>query len=245
MELHHHPAEKRKLKEYLLEGLMIFIAVTMGFIAESLREHIGDKKKEYEYVHSLIADLHEDDISFGSTIAENYNKLHWLDSVLSLANKNLNDIHNRELLYHYSPKWISFYSAFGSNDATMVQLKSSGGLQYIKRAHVADSIAKYDQVMRGIYAAEKPYSKAIDDGMAAMSQVLVFSAEDDTTFVKKGHFTHKLLPLLTIDDKQLAIFFNEISLERGWTQNYINNLEGKRPSVASLITLLKKEYGEE
>jgi hypothetical protein len=33
MEVHHHPkVEKKNFKEYLLEGLMIFIAVTMGFL---------------------------------------------------------------------------------------------------------------------------------------------------------------------------------------------------------------------
>src|SRR5689334_23460696 len=42
MEVHHHPqVEKKNLKEYLLEGLMIFVAVTLGFFAETIREHIS------------------------------------------------------------------------------------------------------------------------------------------------------------------------------------------------------------
>jgi len=39
MEVHHHPELHHKhkpWKEYLLEGLMIFIAVMMGFIAEKI-----------------------------------------------------------------------------------------------------------------------------------------------------------------------------------------------------------------
>ena len=37
-EAHHHPkVEKKNLRDYLLEWLMIFIAVTLGFFAESLR----------------------------------------------------------------------------------------------------------------------------------------------------------------------------------------------------------------
>jgi len=41
MEVHHHPhVEKKSFKEYILEGIMIFIAVSMGFAAESLREHL-------------------------------------------------------------------------------------------------------------------------------------------------------------------------------------------------------------
>jgi len=36
MEVHHHPhVGKKALKEYLSEGLMIFFAVTMGFLPNS------------------------------------------------------------------------------------------------------------------------------------------------------------------------------------------------------------------
>ena len=40
MEVHHHPDlhhKPKKWKEYFLEFLMIFLAVTMGFIAENIR----------------------------------------------------------------------------------------------------------------------------------------------------------------------------------------------------------------
>src|ERR1700753_1563901 len=51
MEVHHHPdVEKKGFKEYLLEGLMIFIAVMMGFFAESIRENLSDHSKEHEYI---------------------------------------------------------------------------------------------------------------------------------------------------------------------------------------------------
>jgi hypothetical protein len=46
MEVHHHPeVEKKGFKEYILEGLMIFLAVTMGFFAETIREDISDRAK--------------------------------------------------------------------------------------------------------------------------------------------------------------------------------------------------------
>jgi hypothetical protein len=54
MEVHHHPkVEKKNFKEYFFEGLMIFLAVMLGFFAESLREHISDKSKEREYISSF------------------------------------------------------------------------------------------------------------------------------------------------------------------------------------------------
>ena len=40
MEVHHHPnVEKKNFKEYFLEFLMIFLAVTLGFFAENIREN--------------------------------------------------------------------------------------------------------------------------------------------------------------------------------------------------------------
>ena len=61
MEVHHHPhVEKKNFKEYFLEFLMIFLAVTLGFFAESLREHMADKSKEKEFIISLKEDLISD-----------------------------------------------------------------------------------------------------------------------------------------------------------------------------------------
>ena len=61
MEVHHHPQiEKKNFKEYFLEFLMIFLAVTLGFFAESLREHLADKKKEKQIIFALKKDLEKD-----------------------------------------------------------------------------------------------------------------------------------------------------------------------------------------
>src|ERR1700729_2572542 len=61
MEVHHHPnLEKKNFKEYFLEFLMIFLAVTMGFFAENIREHVADHAKEKQYIHSMIQDLKGD-----------------------------------------------------------------------------------------------------------------------------------------------------------------------------------------
>src|SRR6476620_2575759 len=63
MEVHHHPDlhhKPKKWKEYFLEFLMIFLAVTMGFFAESFREHLSDRSKEKEYIKSMVEDLETD-----------------------------------------------------------------------------------------------------------------------------------------------------------------------------------------
>src|SRR5258706_9402389 len=70
MEVHHHPhVEKKNFKEYFLEFLMIFLAVTMGFFAESLREHLVNSEKEKVYMESLIQDLKRDTAKATQVIA--------------------------------------------------------------------------------------------------------------------------------------------------------------------------------
>ena len=57
MEVHHHPNLHHKpkpWKEYILEYLMIVLAVTTGFFAESLREHISTNEKEKRNVINYI-----------------------------------------------------------------------------------------------------------------------------------------------------------------------------------------------
>src|SRR4051812_47374154 len=71
MEVHHHPQLEHKpkpWKEYLLEGLMIFVAVTMGFFAESLREHIARNEKERQVIESLMSGIKKDTAKLGDLI---------------------------------------------------------------------------------------------------------------------------------------------------------------------------------
>ena len=61
MEVHHHPeVEKKGFKEYLLEGLMIFLAVFMGFVAENIRENISEHKRAAEFARSYFEDIKKD-----------------------------------------------------------------------------------------------------------------------------------------------------------------------------------------
>jgi hypothetical protein len=63
MEVHHHPQLDHKpkpIKEYLLEGFMIFIAVMMGFIAENIREGIDNNEHAKQLITQLVQDLKAD-----------------------------------------------------------------------------------------------------------------------------------------------------------------------------------------
>src|SRR3954454_7432720 len=101
MEVHHHPkVEKKNFKEYFLEFLMIFLAVTMGFFAENIREDITENAKAKEYAQSLYSDLKED-TSFLNVIIQ-YKSWRGLkiDSLITILSSE--DVQkSAKLIYYY------------------------------------------------------------------------------------------------------------------------------------------------
>ncbi len=79
MEVHHHSHHPKKWKEYIIEFLMLFLAVSMGFIAENLREkHIENERSE-ELMHAFISDVKENQAQLDSLIINNSRIAHYFD----------------------------------------------------------------------------------------------------------------------------------------------------------------------
>jgi hypothetical protein len=84
MEVHHHPnMEKKKFKEYFLKFIMIFLAVTMGFIAENIREHFSNNETEKRNMEIIVDNLKDDTAQLQFIIFHNENRVRALDTLLS------------------------------------------------------------------------------------------------------------------------------------------------------------------
>lgn len=244
MEVHHHPDlhhKKKNFKEFFLEFIMIFLAVSLGFIAENVRESISNHEKEKGYVQSLINNLTDDTATMHMVLRENNRKIDTLMQLQFLYKSDFTKPETIYLLYRHC-SMVGFYSIFKTNDATMMQLKTSG-LEFIRKDHVADSIAAYDNNTKIVYAAEDLYTKATDEGLMATQQIIDYSVANDTAN-NNGDGTLKNITLpIYIDDKtSLPRFFNKINFEIGGTINYINNINRVLPYAERLIAFLKKEY---
>jgi hypothetical protein len=220
---------------------MIFLAVTMGFFAESLRENIADKEKEKEYIKSFVQNMKDDTASIANVLEENKMKIEKLQDVMSFSFKNLSDPVIRKLFYK-SCNFIGYYSVFKSNDATLQQLKNSGGLRLIKRKNVADSISFYDNMVKIIYAAEVYYSNTTDYGIKAVREVLDYSVTYDSSYIKNDSLSDKPLPFINNDPQKIKMLFNMVDYEIGAAKNYVTNIKQRLPFAIRLITFLEKEY---
>ena len=152
MEVHHHPHvdsdshRKKGFKEYFLEFLMIFLAVTLGFFAENIREKITEHKRAKIYAGTMVNDLRTDTSALKAYI--NY----W-----NYASNNVDTLF--QLLSKDEPSQIPsgklyWYGLFGgaptifiSNDATFQEMKSAGALSYFNN-NLAEKMTQYDQLTR-------------------------------------------------------------------------------------------------
>jgi hypothetical protein len=145
MEVHKHPhhvTHKKKWSEYLLEFMMIFLAVFMGFIAENIRETYVEQHRATEYAQSLFNDLKQDTIILHRTQGIKKWQNEKLDSLIILL--NLPDIqkHAREL-YYYSCFANLPNLPFEPTDITIQQLRNSGSLRYFSNIQLRNAIAHY------------------------------------------------------------------------------------------------------
>ena len=72
MEVHHphHPSHKKKWSEYIIEFIMLFAAVTLGFFAENIREHQVLVERKNQNVEGIVQDLRKDSIQLVERISQ-------------------------------------------------------------------------------------------------------------------------------------------------------------------------------
>jgi hypothetical protein len=149
MEVHKHPhhvTHKKKWNEYVLEFLMLFLAVFLGFLAETKREQIVEKHREKQFMHALVRDLQLDTMQI--SISNRYRTHKFLagDSLLTILSAHRGGP-VPALAYYYSRRIYGNINFF-QNSGTLDQLKNSGGMRLISQRSIVDSIESYDRQIR-------------------------------------------------------------------------------------------------
>ena len=244
MEVHHHPnPSKKNFKEYFLEFLMIFLAVTLGFFAESLREHISDRSKEKEYIHSYIKTLKEDTAQLRGIILFDSTKDRGLDSVLKMNYFELKDTNKQKKLFYYDLKYLDNINLFKGSDAVMQQLKNTGSLRLIQKDHIADSIILYDESVNDTYGQGEIYKSLFYELQTIQLTLFNLTIISDTFKFTLPEIMKLPIPMIDSDQQKIKIFFNKVFAYKSVNRYYYKVLLKKELSFAEkLILLLKREY---
>jgi len=139
MEVHHPRHIPKKIKEYITEFLMLFAAVTLGFIAENLREHQIENNRAKEYLELFRAEVVRNDHNIDSLIRVGLPSLQ-TNERLAIRLQLQKEVTPREIADS-----LSMYMYRFSNDKRIFDLiKNSGSLRLIKDKSLVEEITAYE-----------------------------------------------------------------------------------------------------
>jgi len=247
MEVHHHPhVEKKSFKEYLLEGLMIFIAVSMGFIAENIREHIVDNEREQQYIEAFVRDLKTDTASLNRTIQGSLKREKLMDSLLVVSNSDLRINANAKKLVNFFLN-ITTRSIHIPSTIAVTQLKSTGSFRLLNpRKGTVDSILRYDKENEIINDYSTIYLNDFNlmwEAFYPICDVKIF--RDTSIAIFKSDIRilkDKPIPPLHLAQEKLSLFTGHVTRQISIVSVYRNRLEAQLERAIRLINFLQKEY---
>ncbi|HSZ85497.1 MAG TPA: hypothetical protein VK787_05670 [Puia sp.] len=244
MEIHHHPDvhhKRKKFKEYFFEFIMIFLAVTLGFFAEGLREHIGDRTREKEYMTSLLQELKYDTSQYNKVLHTVGRLQPQLDSLY----KNLKNAARYN--YIIQGKWNYLMNQtsieYRPGLPTIRQLLSSGNLRLIESRLVGNKILEYEAYVKGNV-------ERLDDNINTATQK-VYGFEDalcDYKYFVTVDLSQKAdsstydMPLVVKDTIRLNEFANSFVNYKAISTAYNKTVLDALKYATELIKLINNEY---
>ena len=197
MEVHHHPeVEKKGFKEYILEGLMIFLAVFMGFVAENVRENISEHKRATEFARSYFEDIKKDTAALNNAMRFSKHKIAVLDSALIMLHYPAEKQNDTVLYRRLSVN--SNVMPFEPSAGTYEQIKSSGSLRFFDQKLV-NLMNSYD------VQAKKTVKREDIDLKFIIEQVMPFAIKNfNSEVIYDVYFSRNISHELYFSDRSTA-----------------------------------------
>ncbi len=255
MEVHHHPhVTKKSFKEYLLEGLMIFLAVSMGFIAENIREHISENTKAKELAETLYHEVLADSVNIQNVLSIRKVKE---DNIVGLKNYFADSsFTNISVKFMQSFAWfIQTSYVFEPKDGMLNQLRNSGALRYFKNLQLQKDIGDFSVAINVVRNRnEHEYSFTINQGRQFAIKYFDFDWYEELIHLGNLSLPDALAKFNAHSMKIKPTLRNVASLDRGDTKSligmYLLIIRGTRQLFYSkyisanqkLLQTLRKEY---
>lgn len=241
MEVHAHShTPRKKWTHYLWEFLMLFLAVFCGFLAEYQLEHIIENQREVKYIRSFIEDLKADTAFITQNVNFKIEKRKEHDSLISYLNSaNPNQYGQR--IYFFG-RQLTRTSNFFPADATIKQLKNSGGLRLIKNQQASDSIMAYDQAIERILLTQSRQENEINTIRPMMGKLLDANILETMVY---GDVIRPPLgnPTLRTTDKEFILdFIYAVHQLKGSDALNAVRLQRLKEKAIGIIVFLKKVY---
>ena len=239
MEVHAHThSARKKWTHYFWEFLMLFLAVFAGFLAENQREHMVEKARGKQYILSFCEDLKSDTTNFNLLIKELKDKQSELKNLANCFDSLSGSVQSTECLKKIIINSMGF-SDFIYSDTTIQQLKYAGGLRLIQDKEIADSIVRYDAMVREEQIHQQVLENQQQITINAHNTMIGF---EQLRNLKMSGVSNDIF-LLTNDRREMNKYFNELfTFQRGCLGQltWMKYLKGM--ATRMLYFLNKKHY---
>ena len=245
MEVHHHSHHPKKWKEYITEFVMLFLAVSLGFMAENIREHQIEKHREIAYLQNVHEDLKLDLINIDNVINSNTIRLQAMDTLFQIINNN--SITNEDVYYYI--RNLALRATFESSHVGLDQIKSAGGLRMVKNPEIISGIQEYERALDALDKLENVRERTLEQARFKMAvvfeptisyEMLVNQGQGDMRFNRP----QKADAILQKNKQAVKELLNLVSF--GLNSNrYLNSILSNQKKIGlKLDSAIVKEYGD-
>ena len=245
MEVHHHSHHPKKWKEYITEFLMLFLAVSLGFFAENLREHQVEKHREISYLKNVHEDLQLDLKNIDNVISQNTVRLQAMDTLFQAINNNT--ISNEDVYYYI--RNLALRATFESSHVGLDQIKSAGGLRMIKNPEIISGIQEYERALDALEKLENVRERTLEQARFKMAAVFEPTISYEM-LVNQGQGTmrfnrpQKADAILEKNKSAVKELLNLVTFGLNSNRYLNNNLAKEKANGLKLDSAILKEYGE-
>jgi len=245
MEVHHHSHHPKKWKEYITEFLMLFLAVSLGFMAENIREHQIEKQREIAYLKNVHEDLKLDLINIDNVFNSNTIRLQAMDTLFKIINNNT--ITNEDVYYYI--RNLALRATFESSHVGLDQIKSAGGLRMVKNPEIISGIQEYERALDALDKLENVRERTLEQARFKMAVVFEPSISYEMLVgqgqgIMRFNRPNKADAILQNNKQAVKELLNLVAF--GLNSNkYLNtNLEKLKKIGQKLDSAIVKEYGD-
>jgi hypothetical protein len=245
MEVHHHSHHPKKWKEYITEFVMLFLAVSLGFMAENIREHQIEKHREIAYLQNVHEDLKLDLINIDNVINSNTIRLQAMDTLFTIINNNT--ITNEDVYYYI--RNLALRATFESSHVGLDQIKSAGGLRMVKNPEIISGIQEYERALDALDKLENVRERTLEQARFKMAVVFEPSISYEMLVgqgqgIMRFNRPNKADAILQNNKQAVKELLNLVTF--GLNSNkYLNtNLEKLKKIGQKLDSAIVKEYGD-
>jgi hypothetical protein len=257
MEVHKHPhhvMHKKKWGEYLLEFLMLFLAVFLGFVAENIRDEYAEHQRARQYASTMLQDLRADKEALEAGIRTNNIIKLKIDTLLQLYHSGETQT-TTGMLYYYGRSGFRFWH-YVNKQVTLEQMKYSGTIRYFNNSFLENKLVALDKQIsfiqywegreaifeaKGIQFAEQLFNYDILETIPGDSATPELAEYHGTKEIK-SYDLHANPGLLNNDPRLIKEYLNYCFQRLRVLDSKLGVYQDALAEMESLMITLKKEY---